>query len=402
MTKHLAAERDLHHLLDLIIQQACRALHCERATVFLYDEGRQELYSSNLTHPLESREIRLPWDQGIVGLVARQQRMVHIADPYGHPLFRPDFDRRNHFRTRNILAAPLLSWTDRKLIGVLYLLNKEAGLFSELDGELLGLIATHASIALERAVLARNYEEAKVAGRIQAGFFPRSMPAIPGYEVVGTSQPAEQAGGDYFDVIPLPSGTVGLAIADVCGHGLGPSLLMASLRATLRGSAIREGQAAASAVLDDVNRALFDDLEWSRRFITALYGVLDPAAHRFQYANAGHGPVALHLQADAGRIVSLADDRAGGCPLGILREPYRHGHPVTLAPGDLLVLGSDGLVETRRGGECFGMDRFGQILLRNHRLPLQEVLASLFEATNAFNEAAHPEDDLTLLMVRRT
>src|SRR3972149_8254516 len=98
---------------------------------------------------------------------------------------------------------------------------------------------------------------------------------------------------------------------------------------------------------------MFDALVPRRRFLPLLYGALAPAAHRFVYANAGHGPVALHLTAGGWR--SLVEDEARGCPLGVLRQSYGACAPVLLEPGDLLVLGTDGIVETRRGGGWFGL-----------------------------------------------
>jgi serine phosphatase RsbU (regulator of sigma subunit) len=405
ITRELAAERDLDQLLTLIINRARVAAGCERASLFLYDEERHELYTTHLT-PLEIDEIRLPADQGIVGLVARSKDLVHVADPYRHPLFRPEFDQRTGFRTRNILGAPLRSWTDQKLLGVLYLLNKTDGSFTTADGQLLGAFAAHAALALERALLARHYEEKvklltalKVAHEIQASFFPRQLPAVPGYEIAASSRSAEATGGDYYDVLGLTPDRVGLVVADVCGHGLGPSLLMASLRAVLRGLAPRAPSP--EALLTDLNEAMYDDLVPRHRFITIVYGHLLPALHRFYYANGGHGPVVLHVQAAAGRVHSLVDDEARGCPLGLLKEPYAACTPVDLAPGDLLVLGSDGLVETRQTGQCFGMERLTEFLLENRARPLPQVVEELFAATTAFHERQQPDDDLTLLLVRR-
>jgi serine phosphatase RsbU (regulator of sigma subunit) len=405
ITRHLAAEKDLDRLLALIINQARVAAGCERASLFLHDEERRELYTTQMTHPEDIKEIRLPADQGIVGLVATSRQMVHIADPYAHPLFRPEFDRRSGFRTRNILAAPLISWTDGKLLGVLFLLNKEGGTFTAADGRLLDLFAAHAAIALERALLARHYEEKvqllaalKVAHEVQAGFFPRRLPDVPGYDLAASSRSAEATGGDYYDALALGPDRLGLVVADVCGHGLGPSLLMASLRALLRGLAPR-GQSP-EALLSDLGESMYDDLVPRHRFITTLYGELVPSRHRFHFANAGHGPVALHLPA-AGGVVSLVDDEARGCPLGLLRERYAACTPIDLAPGDLLVLGSDGLVEARRGGECYGLERLCRFLRDRRERPLPELVEGLFATVTEFHERQRPDDDLTLLLVRR-
>lgn len=407
VTKSLAAEADLDRLLELIIQQACAALRCERASLFLYDEAQRELFTRKVTELAGVNEIRLSVDEGIVGLAARERRMVHVADPYSHPLFNAEFDKRTQFHTRNILCAPLVAWGPQsKLLGVLQLLNHTDGSFSATDHALLDAFAAHAAIAIDRAILARHYEEKlrllvslDVARKVQAGLFPRRLPVLPGYELAADSRPADATGGDYYDVIPLASGQIGMVVADVCGHGLGPSLLMASVRAALRGLAIREP--APGALLTDLAAAIHADLANTRRFITLLYGTLDPATHQFHFANAGHGPVALHYRCAEERFVSLVDDDARGCPLGIIEETYRSAAPVELSPGDMLVLGTDGLVETRRDREMFGMDRLCTLIREGCRQPLTEVIRGIFGATTAFEKSGNPEDDLTLLLVRR-
>lgn len=407
VTKELAAEKDFDLLLDVIIQRACSALRCERASVFLYDEERQELYTRKVTRLEGSDEIRLSVNEGIVGLVARERRIEHVEDPYSHPQFDAEFDRRSGFRTRNILSAPLIAWgEEEKLLGVLQLLNKTDRSFDELDKQLLHAFAAHTAIAIDRAILAQHYKEKihllaslDLARQIQSSLLPAQLPDIPGYEIAAVSLPADATGGDYYDVIPMASGKVGLVVADVCGHGFGPSLLMASARAMLRGIAGREPTV--EQMLSELAVVLYADLQRVRRFITFLYGTLDPVEHAFHYANAGHGPVVLHLNLQSGEYDSLVDDDARGCPLGWFNESYNACTPVRLAPGDLLILGTDGIVETRRDGECFGMQRLCDFVLRRCRDPLPTILDGLVEASIAFNESSSPDDDFTLLILRR-
>jgi serine phosphatase RsbU (regulator of sigma subunit) len=269
--------------------------------------------------------------------------------------------------------------------------------FAEAVAEIFGALRQVRELQAEKILMLTSQ---RIAQEIQAGFFPRTLPEVRGYELAAYSRSAEATGGDYYDVIQLPSGRVGLTVADVSGHGLGPSLLMASVRATLRGLAFREP--APECLLSDLNHAMFDDLRPRHRFITLLYGVLAPADHQFLYANAGHGPVTLHLPAGQHRFRSLADDESRGCPIGILKERYQACAPVPLAPGDLLILGSDGIVETRRGPETFGMQRLEDYILKRRDCPLEQLLEELLEATTTFQEGNRPGDDLTLMLVRRT
>src|SRR5690606_32135360 len=125
--------------------------------------------------------------------------------------------------------------------GVLQLLNRRSGAFDEFDEKLIQAFASHAATAIERGRLmekARKSQAMQLAlemsRSIQTGFLPRQLPAIPGYDLAAWWQPAEEVSGDYYDVIPLPDGRIGLIVADVSGHGIGPSLIMASVRAMLR------------------------------------------------------------------------------------------------------------------------------------------------------------------------
>jgi serine phosphatase RsbU (regulator of sigma subunit) len=277
----------------------------------------------------------------------------------------------------------------------------EAGPTSDLKfaGIVADIFASLREVHKLQAEQVRRDASLALAHEIQAGLFPRSLPAVDGYELAAGSRSADATGGDYYDVLTLASGKLGLVIADVCGHGLGPSLLMASLRATLRGLAVHEPPP--DVLVSDVGQALYADLSPQFRFITMLYGALCPLRHHFCFANAGHGPVVLHFQSATDHFRSLADDDKGGGPLGILRERYQSGDPVALLPGDILILGSDGIVEAGHGKEKFGMERLMQLIRQLKANPLQELHDEIMEAAMSFEEGARPDDDLTLLLVRR-
>jgi phosphoserine phosphatase len=414
VTKDLAAERSFDRLLDLIIQRACAALGCERSSLFLYDADSDELYTRRVTKLDKIQEIRLPSNKGIVGVSFQEGQMIYIDDPYKDPRFDPSVDRTTGFRTRNILCVPLVSWTDGRKLGVLQVLNKHDKEVTEWDGEMLRAFAAHAAIAIERAILLAHYEEKtrlevelNAAREIQAGFFPRELPQPPGYQLAAFHEAADATGGDYYDAIELDDSNYGLVVADVSGHGLGPSLLMASMRAMLRAIVVRETQP--ELVLSELARAMEDDLcpdspkSRSRRFrfITVLYGTLDPREHVFWYADAGHGPITLHYQAAKREIKKLTNDPARGAPLGIHTADYQLCEPLHLAPGDLLVLGTDGVVETRRDGEIFGVPRFCDVLRRHVDSPLPQLVDHLITASKGFHDGP-PGDDLTLMILRRS
>jgi serine phosphatase RsbU (regulator of sigma subunit) len=177
------------------------------------------------------------------------------------------------------------------------------------------------------------------AGAVQAALLPRSAPALPGFELAGRCVPARAVGGDYFSWQELAPGVLTLTVGDVMGKGIVAALVMATVRAAIRAAGYHAPPAAA---LDVAARALEADLEGAGSFVTVFHAQLEVAARRLTYVDAGHGHVFV-LRA-GGTAVGLAPR---GLPLGItLGEPYEEGM-CTLAPGDALIVYSDGLLDAR-------------------------------------------------------
>ena len=402
VTCKLAAQHGLDQVLQTVTSSVCEALACERASLYLYDEKRQELFTRVVTE-LEIEEIRSSIENGITGWVARRRKVANIPDPHHDARWNSSIDRKTGFRTRNILAAPILSAHSDRLIGVLQLLNKEQGSFDDFDEQLVQAFASHAAVALERAQLleeARRSNELKVSiemGRsIQAGFLPSRLPSVPGYEVAAWWQPTEAVGGDYYDLIRLPDGRLGLVVADVSGHGFGPSLIMASVRAMLH--VLSRTQSQPEQILSLLAETITPDLT-EGRFITFLMVALDPQTHELAFANAGHGP-ALHYRRATGQFQSLDST---GMPIGFTSEfAIPPGNNLKLDPGDLLLLATDGAIELRNAeDEMFGRQRLEDLVHRHCHLPAAELLAVIRTAIAEFHRQTHPPDDVTLLILER-
>jgi phosphoserine phosphatase RsbU/P len=402
VTRRLAAEIDLETILHTVTHEACLALECDRATLWRYDPKADELYTSVATE-LEVAEIRHPLDRGVTGYVATHRQVANVPDPPLDPRWNAAVDRETGYQTRSILAAPLTSPHDEQLLGVLQLLNKHAGVFDAFDEELVQAFSQHAAIALDRARLVeelRRHDATRhslsVARDIQRGFMPSRLPQIPGYEVATWWYPNEAIGGDYCDVLPLLDGRMGLVIADVSGHGIGPSLIMASVRAALRALALEH--AAPDTLLRLLARSLADDLQ-DGRFITMVLGALDHRTHAFTFANAGHAP-ALHFQSAQNRFTDL---QSTGLPLGILDKPdYPTGPETSIAPGDIVFLCTDGIVEAMDAQQrLFGQQRL-QALIQAHAYGhVSDLVHEVGREVSAHYVGQHPKDDLTILAVRR-
>ncbi|OYW18189.1 MAG: hypothetical protein B7Z55_11085, partial [Planctomycetales bacterium 12-60-4] len=287
----LSSERDLDGILKVATAGVCSAVGCERASLFVYDEQRNELYTRVVTE-LEIAEIRHPLSKGIVGWVATNRALLSVPVPADDPRWDSSVDRRTGFRTRNILTTPVLA-IDGRLLGVLQLLNKPAG-FASLDERLLQAFASHVAVALERRRLedeARSVWELRqsleMGHRIQATFLPSSLPQVSGYEVAAWWQPAEFVSGDYYDWLRLRDGRWGFAVGDVSGHGLAAALIMATVRAMAHVLARTADHV--HHFVETLRDSIVPDLQNSR-FVTCCFAVLDPETHRLEWANAGHAP----------------------------------------------------------------------------------------------------------------
>lgn len=398
----LATEHDLARILQIVTNGVCDAVDCDRASLFLVDEVLGELYTQVVTE-LEISEIRHSINQGVTGWVARHREIAHVSDPKSDDRWDSSVDRRTGFVTRNILAAPVVSAENGQLVGVLQLLNKDGGGFGEFDEQLIRAFAAHAASALERrrlqeeARLAHQLEAAMEMGRrIQRGFLPETLPSIPGYDVAAWWQPAEFVSGDYYDWIPLKDGRTAFVVGDVSGHGLGPSLIMASLRAMLH--VLTKTDSNPDRIIELVSDSIMADLRQSQ-FVTFLLVCLDAQAHSFRFANAGHAP-ALHFDAATRQFHRLAATRL---PLGFPNiSPGEFDPFVQLNPGDMIVMGTDGCIEVcNPNDEMFGTGRLEQAILENADKSANDVVAAVRDTVQAFHGLPLPPDDSTLMIVKR-
>lgn len=238
--------------------------------------------------------------------------------------------------------------------------------------------------------------EMKVVADIQRALLPERMPVIPTMGLAAHYQTSHRAGGDYYDFFPLPEGKWGLLIADVSGHGTPAAVLMAVLHSLVHhfpGPPTPPG-----ALLDYANARLIE--RYTRRsdmFVTAFYGVYDPARRALTYASAGHNPPRLKRCED-GTLALLTGVR--GLPLGIMPgESYREATH-QLVPGDQLVLYTDGITEAyNASGQMFGLERLDRVL-ENCSVGASDLLRSVLVAVEEFTGGAAPHDDRTVLVAK--
>jgi phosphoserine phosphatase RsbU/P len=302
---------------------------------------------------------------------------------------------------RSVLAVPL-SVDERHVFGLIYADSPtHQVMFSSEHLDILTTLASVASIRVENASLLeerinreRMERELELATEIQQRFQPSGPPIIEGYEFQGISFSCYEIGGDYYDFIPRHDGTMLVALGDVSGKGTAAALLMSSLHAAIH------GQVAAQTPLDrtvtSINEYLAENTP-ANRFVTLFIGELEPETGYLKFINAGHNPPIIG-RAD-GTIEQLS---SGGLPLGIMPfAEYEIGH-AQIDPGDVLVVYSDGVTEANNINEDeFGIERLQNVIKAHVSQSASRIRDRVEAALSDFTGTAAPNDDITLVIVKK-
>lgn len=243
----------------------------------------------------------------------------------------------------------------------------------------------------KRVINAQLDRELRVVGQIQMSLLPSKLPKVSGLELAADYQTSERAGGDYYDLFDCGDGRWGILIADVSGHGAPAAVIMAITHAIAH---LHPGRGTPTGeLLQFVNASLASTYtNGNGSFVTAFYGIYDPATRRLVFARAGHNAPRLLRR---GKIRGLDGD--GGLPLGISAQSTYGECFETLEPGDLLLLYTDGIVEARNAQqELFGVERLDDTLAHADG-SAQGAVAAVLAALNAFTGAGPLLDDRTLL-----
>jgi sigma-B regulation protein RsbU (phosphoserine phosphatase) len=286
-------------------------------------------------------------------------------------------------------------------LGVLVLRGRPAGR-GYLTGEvkLLGAIATvtAAFIRNERLVEKARLVEARrredeIARQVHRGLLPRHDPLFAGLEISGGFRPAESVGGDYYGYVAMADGSLGIAIADVSGHGVGAALYMATARGALHAEA--RDLLSPADILRRVNEVLATDFTAADMFATMVFARFIPDGRRLVWSNAGHNPP-LVLKG-SGETETL---KPCGPALGIVAGARWRDVDQRFAPGDLLLLYTDGVVEARdASGKFFGVDRL-VAAARRPASSADEIRGHVLDALAGHTGGVPPRDDVTVVVVR--
>src|SRR3984893_1386661 len=279
---------DLDELITKIVDDVAAAFCCVEATIYLHDEERGELEMAGVHGcTLHDKGSRLKvGKEGMVGYVASTGQMRYAPDVTKDPYYIACEEA-----ALSEVAIPLL--VDGRLVGVFAASHHELDAFTREHPRWLQGLCEHVAVAVhnarrfqhERHQRQKMTQEASEARAIQEALLPKSSPYIPGFAVSGLSIPAGAVGGDWYDFISFDDGFWGLVLADVSGKGTAAALLMSATRGMLR--SLAETHYGPGEVLTRLNRLLVEDFPHGK-YVTIIYGVLDPASRILTFSNAGH------------------------------------------------------------------------------------------------------------------
>ena len=258
-------------------------------------------------------------------------------------------------------------------------------------GRAIGYVGVQRDVSERKRAVAVT-EQLRLARSIQRSFFPKAPPVVPGFDLGGGSYAAEETGGDYYDYFLMPAGRVGVVLADVSGHGLGPALVMSQTRAYLQ--ALLPLGLGVSELATRLNDSLLADGQ-EARFVTLFLAQLDPRDGSFTYASAGHRCYVL----GPGDEVEPLD--ATSVPLGILPGCVPSAPSRTLQPGQVVLFATDGAEDTESPeGVPFGVERLLDIVKANRHRSAAEIVETLYQSVRGFAEDTHQQDDITAVVLK--
>lgn len=393
---------ELEELLDNIMTTSREVMKADACSLMLVDEETQELVfkvAQGIVGPQLQREFRLQKGEGIAGHVFETGEPLIVEDAYTDSRFCRTFDTKTGYRTQSMLCVPLK--VKDRIIGVSQVINKLDGTpFTEEDKETFGLLSAQAALAIDnarvhRALLRKQQLESDLAfaSTVQQSFLPQSLPVVQGFRFQAHNQAALQVGGDFYDFIPLQGRRLGILVGDVSGKGVSSALYMARLTSDFRLQATH--QKGAARVVEQVNDLL---CERSRggMFVTLIYVVLNAPMQTITYVNAGHLPPLLW---NGSQRRFRAFQKGGGPPLGILKGRQYSSGRFSLAPGDCVLLATDGLIEARNpDGLQFGWARLEKAI-RDGDSRLEGVYKRIMGSLGSFVRGSSQSDDITMVLL---
>ncbi len=413
-SRQIGDVQELEPLLESIVHTAAQMTCSRRVSLMLPDESQEHLRIAKAIGLSEemAAQVRVPIGGSIAGQAfASGEAVMSLGETT--PL-----EPVKAYPGESFVSMPIISNhlnVSHQRVGVLNVTHRYGDQpFQPWELEFVDLLGTMAGSAIDDILSRRTREsllklerDLQVARKIQQSTFPNRLPTLPGFEISASSEPADETGGDSYDVIGYRGDpgrspilvTEGIAdravllLADATGHGIGPALSVTQVRSMLR-MAVRMNPDLVS-IAAHMNEQLCADLPGGR-FITVWLGELNARNRTLTSFSAGQGPL-VHYHAASGTAHLLPADTL---PMGIVPDlPITLSDPIALEPGDVFAVISDGFTET--GGNQFGVDRVCDVLTTNADETASDLLGALRQSVIAFTGGRPADDDRTALVLKR-
>jgi sigma-B regulation protein RsbU (phosphoserine phosphatase) len=390
-------------LLETVAQRICETLHIRQIAMLLRRGESFYMEESIGLAPDGALVLNAQASSVRFLLNSNEPARLYRNDPDAWYLMAGSAERRVLDSLDAELLVPLPG--RNRLMGIMCLGPKRSeAAWSQTDMQVLQTVARQTGLALEVSELAHSLaneaaqrakvtREIEIAREVQERLFPQDMQEIRGGSIAGHCRPALGVGGDYYDVFRLEDNRVGLAIGDVSGKGIAAALLMASLRASLRGVTLDSPRDFAN-LMHKVNRLVYE-ASASNRYATFFFAAFDPATRRLECVNAGHNPPVVLRN---GQVIRLEAD---GPVVGLLPfAPYSE-QAMTLEPGDVLILYTDGISEAMtHADEEWGEERMIESARGVRAQSAEDIMKKMFADCDAFTAGAPQHDDMTVLVLQ--
>jgi sigma-B regulation protein RsbU (phosphoserine phosphatase) len=400
VSRELNSILDRRRLLERVAEMVRRLIDYDIFSVMLWNEDRQLLESWMAFHR-DGRELAglrpAALGSGLTGTAAALRQSLRVPNVHLDPRYIPCMDM---MELNSELVVPLV-FKDR-LVGVLDLESREYDAFTARHEQLLSTLASSLTIALENA---RLYEQVRhdeqrlkndvaMAQRIQEALLPRTTPWLPGLQVGVAYEPARDLGGDFYDFLPYGEGRLAVAVGDVAGKSL-PAALYGSFAIGLLREYAAHGEYRPAQVLEDMNCKLLH-VRVDRRFLAMIFAVIDSADRTLTIASSGLPQPYLVRDGEVTQI------ELAGLPLGLMAAQTYAEIRMMLEPGDVVVLCSDGVEESRNAGdEVFGSERAQEVLLSLAAEAPYDIAKGLLDACRSFSTKGRA-DDRTVVVLKVT
>ena len=400
----IGREPNLKGLLEKILQKSRPWMRAEACSIFLPDPATGELviHSAHGDSSPQLGGLRVPAGQGIVGAAMAERKMIRVDNVSQDPRFFAKADEQTGWKTRALLAAPLLDGDE--CLGVIEFLNPQGRpaftredeeymqYFSGLVSSALVRIRAH-DAALERVQVQRDLD---LAREMQQGLLPRKFPSkeeAPGVEIFARLDPAKEVSGDLYDFFPVEPGKICFVVGDVSGKGVAAGLFMAVTRTLIRATTVPGRRPL--EILQRVNAQLCAENQ-ANLFVTMILGIVDTGTGRMEYGQGGHNPPLL-IPALGGPVY----EPSGGMPLGVFEDAKFGQRQLDLKTGQTLLVYTDGVTEAMNPKrELFGEERLKTAVQGQAALSAEQLAQKVVAAVESFADGAEPSDDITLLAIK--